>query len=103
MLFFCQELDKLENNFDGLKYLHVLREKNEIMDELAKLGSSWAMVRMGVFLQEHHEPTITKALAKASKASESSKEASPPRDSITESPEIMEIHSDWHTTFIIYL
>jgi hypothetical protein len=27
MLLYYQELDKLENNFDGLEYLHVLRGK----------------------------------------------------------------------------
>jgi hypothetical protein len=66
MLLYYQELYKLENNFDGLEYLHVLRGKNEITDELAKFGSSQAMVPTGVFLQELHEPTITNALAKAS-------------------------------------
>jgi ribonuclease HI len=40
MLQYCQELRKLENNFDGLKYIHILQEKNEVMDELAKLSSS---------------------------------------------------------------
>jgi hypothetical protein len=61
------------------------------------------MVPTGVFLQELHEPTISKALAKANKAAESSQETSPPLDSITESPEVMEIHSDWRTTFMVYL
>jgi ribonuclease HI len=103
MLLYYQELRKLENSFDGLKYLHVLGGKNEIIDELAMLGSSRAMVPTGVFLQEHHEPTIAKALAKASKASMSSKEALPPTDIITKSPKIIEIHSDWHTPFMIYL
>jgi ribonuclease HI len=37
---YCQEFCKLENNFDSLKYLHILRGKNEIVDELAKLSSS---------------------------------------------------------------
>jgi ribonuclease HI len=50
MLLYCQELRKLENNFDGLKYLHILQGKNEVTDELAKLGSSRAMVPTGVFL-----------------------------------------------------
>jgi ribonuclease HI len=27
MLLYCQELRKLENNFNGLKYLHIIREK----------------------------------------------------------------------------
>jgi ribonuclease HI len=40
MLLYCQELYKLENNFDGLEYLHILQGKNEVADELAKLGSS---------------------------------------------------------------
>jgi ribonuclease HI len=40
MLLYCQELHKLENNFDGLKNLHILRGKNKVVDELAKLGSS---------------------------------------------------------------
>jgi ribonuclease HI len=50
MLLYCEELCKLENNFDGLEYLHILRGKNEVTDELAKLGSSGAMVPTGVFL-----------------------------------------------------
>jgi hypothetical protein len=93
----------LENNFDGLEYLHILRGKNEITDELAKLGSSRAMVPTGVFLQKLHEPTISNALAKANKAVESSEETPPPPNNITESPEVMEIHSDWRTPFMIYL
>jgi hypothetical protein len=48
------------------------RGKNEVTDELAKLGSSRAMVPTGVFLQELHEPSISKALAKATKVAESS-------------------------------
>jgi ribonuclease HI len=38
MLLYYQELCKLENNFDGLEYLHILLGKNEVRDELAKLG-----------------------------------------------------------------
>jgi hypothetical protein len=103
MLLYCQELRELENNFDGLEYWHILRGKNEVIDELAKLGSSRAMVPTGVFLQKLHEPTISKALAKANKAVESSQETLPPLNSITESPEVIEIHSDWCTPFMIYL
>jgi ribonuclease HI len=49
MSLYCQELHKIEDNCDGFKYLHILRGKNEIADELAKLGSSQAMVPLGVF------------------------------------------------------
>jgi hypothetical protein len=41
-------------------------------DELAKLGSSRASVPTRVFLQELHEPSIAKALAKVNKVAESS-------------------------------
>jgi ribonuclease HI len=50
MLLYYQELRKLENNFDGLMYMHILQGKNEVTDELAKLSSSQAMVSTGVFL-----------------------------------------------------
>jgi hypothetical protein len=50
MLLYCKELHKLKNNFDGLEYLHILRGKNEITDEFAKLSSSRATVPTWVFL-----------------------------------------------------
>jgi ribonuclease HI len=103
MSLYCQELCKLENNFDGLEYLHILRGKNEIADELAKLGSSQALAHTWVVLQELHEPCIAKALAKFNKLAESSQETLPPHEGITESPEVIEIHSDWHTPFMVYL
>jgi hypothetical protein len=52
--------------------MHILLGNNEVTDELAKLGSSRAMVPIGVLMPELHEPSINKALAKASKAVESS-------------------------------
>jgi hypothetical protein len=38
MMMYFQELHKLENNFDGLEYLHILQGKNEVADELANLA-----------------------------------------------------------------
>jgi hypothetical protein len=102
MLLYCQELRKLENNFDGLEYFHILQGKNEVVDDLPKLGSSRTIVPTRVFLQDLHEPIISKALAKTTKAAESSQETLPPNESITESHEGMEIHSDWRTPFMIY-
>jgi hypothetical protein len=60
------------------------------------------MVPAGVFLQKFHVPSISKALAKATKAAKSSQEAPPPSESIIESPKVIEIHSDWYTLFMIY-
>jgi hypothetical protein len=61
------------------------------------------MVPTGVSLQELHEPSISKALAKAIKAAESSQETPTPCESIIEIPEVMKIHSDWRTPFMTYL
>jgi ribonuclease HI len=61
MLLYCRELPKLETNFDDLEYLHILGGKNEVANELAKLSSSRATVPTWVFLQELHEPSISKA------------------------------------------
>jgi hypothetical protein len=44
--------------------------KIENVDELAKLGSSWALVPTGLFMQELHEPSFAKALAKVNKAAD---------------------------------
>jgi ribonuclease HI len=102
MLLYCQQLHGLENNFDGLEYLHILRGKNEVAHELAKLGSSRAVVPTCLFLQELHGPSISKSLAKATKMAESSHEIQPPSENITESPDVLEIHSDCLTLFMIY-
>jgi hypothetical protein len=82
--------------------MHILRGKNEVADELAKLNSSRAMVPTRVFLQELYEPSISKAIAKATKAVESSQETLLQSESITESHDVMEIHFDWRTPFMIY-
>jgi ribonuclease HI len=60
-----------ENKFNGLEYLHVLHGPNEVADELAKLGSSQAMVPLGVSVQELHEPSISRVSSKAGKDAKS--------------------------------
>jgi hypothetical protein len=80
-----------------------LQGRNEVVDELANLGFGWAMVPPGSFMQELHEPSITKALAKASRTVESSQGTMSPVESISESPKDMKIYSDWHTSFMIRL
>jgi ribonuclease HI len=72
MMMYYQELHKLENNFDDLEYLHILQGRNEVADELAKLGSNRAEVPVGIFMQELHETSTIHALSKASKETESS-------------------------------
>jgi hypothetical protein len=57
---YCKEIRKLEGKFYGIKYTHVVRDKNQAADELSKLGSSRAQVPHGVFVQDLVKPSIKK-------------------------------------------
>ena len=46
------EIRKLEGKFYGIKYHHVVRDQNQLADHLSKLGSSRAMIPLGVFIQD---------------------------------------------------
>jgi ribonuclease HI len=37
---YCKEIRKLEGKFYGIKYTHVVRDKNKAANEFSKLGSS---------------------------------------------------------------
>ena len=64
MMAYCQEIRKLENNFEGLEYGHTLRGRNETADELAKLRSSRGAIPPGVFLHRLDQPSIKKEIAR---------------------------------------
>jgi hypothetical protein len=55
---YCKEIRKLECKFYGIEYTHVVRDKNQAVDELSKLGSSRAQVPHGVFAQDLVKPSI---------------------------------------------
>jgi ribonuclease HI len=55
---YCKEIRKLEGKFYGIEYTHVVRDKNQAVDELSKLGSSQAQVPHGVFVQDLVKPSI---------------------------------------------
>jgi ribonuclease HI len=55
---YCKEIRKLEAKFYGIKYTHVVQDKNKAADELSKLGSSRAKVPHGVFVQDLVNPSI---------------------------------------------
>jgi hypothetical protein len=103
MMMYYQEFHKLENSFDDLKYYHCLRGHNDVGNELAKLSSSQATIPLWVFMQELHEPSISRALSKANKAPDSSQETTPSIEDTSDSPDAMAVHSDWRTPFMIYL
>jgi ribonuclease HI len=91
---YCQEIHKLENNFDGLEYHHVLRGRNEVVHKLAKLGSSRTIVPPGVFMQELHERSISKALSMIDKAVKSVDDAATPANDKSNSSNIMLVDSN---------
>jgi hypothetical protein len=55
---YCKEIRKLKGKFYGIEYTHVVRDKNQVADELSKLGSSRAQVPHGVFVQDLVKPSI---------------------------------------------
>jgi hypothetical protein len=92
----------LENNFDGLKYHQVLRGHNKVADELAKHRSSWGATPPGVFMQDLHEPSISKALFNFNKASKSVDDTMTRADDNADSSKDMVIDFDRHPPFMIY-
>ena len=64
MMVYCQEIRKLENNFEGLEYGQIPQSRNESADKLAKLGSSRGIVPFDVFLHKLDQPSIKKEIAR---------------------------------------
>src|SRR6266508_4274141 len=89
MLAYCKEVRKLEGTFDGLELTHVLRNNNNEADELAKMGSRRAPVLTGVFVQQLHQPTISKGSAELADK--------PPAE------EVFMINPEWTTPYLNYL
>jgi hypothetical protein len=56
---YCAAVQKLEDKFEGLELHHVERDHNVAADALSKLGSSWAPVPPGVFVQEIQQSSVT--------------------------------------------
>ena len=56
---YCTEIRKLEGKFYGIEYHHVVRDQNQLADQLSKIGSSRAVVLPGVFVQDLLAPSIT--------------------------------------------
>ena len=89
---YCAEIRKLEGKFYGIEYHHVVRDQNQLVDHLSKLGSSRAMIPPGVFVQDLFTPSIKE---------EKEVQEIPPAEQlvlIVPSPAI-----DWREQFIKYL
>ena len=55
---YCIEIRKLEGKFYGIEYHHVVRDQNQLTDDLSKIGSSHAMISPRVFVQDLFTPSI---------------------------------------------
>ena len=55
---YCRVIRKLEARFYGLEFHHIPRDDNVATDVLLKLGSKWALVPIGVFIQALNSPTV---------------------------------------------
>ena len=55
---YCTEIRKLEWKFYSIEYHHVVRDQNQLTDQLSKLGSSCAMILPRVFIQDLLVPSI---------------------------------------------
>jgi ribonuclease HI len=89
---YCLEVRKLENNFYGLEFHHVVRDNNVAADVLSKLGSARAQVTAGVFVHDLHAPSIP--------------EPAPPTTDpghLPASQEVMMIDVHWRQPFIDYI
>ena len=104
MMAYCQEIRKLENNFDGLEYGHILRGCNEEAEELAKIGSSRGTIPPGIFLHRQDQTSIKKEIDKLTGAVEpGTTQSTQPASIEMSASEVMIIGSDWRTPFVQYI
>ena len=55
---YCAGIRKLKGKFYGIEYHHVVRDQNQLVDHLSKIGSSLAVIPLGVFVQDLFTPSI---------------------------------------------
>ena len=58
MAAYCQEVQWLEDKFDGLELNHIPRRLNEAANALAKAASSRELIPTGVFASDQHKPSM---------------------------------------------
>ena len=88
----CVEIRKLEGKFYGIEYHHLVRDQNQLTDHLSKLGSSRAMIPLGVFVQDLLAPSIKE---------EKEVQEIPPAEQLVLT--VPSPATDWREQFIKYL
>ena len=89
---YCAEIRKLEGKFYGIEYHHVVRDQNQIADQLSKIGSSRTTALPGVFVQDLLTPSI--------KEDKEVVEVTPTEQLVLTIPSQV---TDWREQFIKYL
>ncbi|XP_066309385.1 uncharacterized protein [Miscanthus floridulus] len=58
MVVYYQEVQQLEDRFDGLELNHIPRCLNKVADALAKAAFDQELVPTGVFASDQHKPSV---------------------------------------------
>jgi ribonuclease HI len=89
---YCAKIRKLEGKFYGIEYHHVVRDQNQLVGHLSKLGSSRAAIPLRVFVQDLSAPSI--------KEDKEVEEVPPAEQLVLAVPSSV---ADWREQFIKYL
>ncbi|XP_015689941.1 uncharacterized protein LOC107303772 [Oryza brachyantha] len=98
-----QEVRKLENRFEGLELVHVLRHNNEATDELANLGSKRLQVLTDMFVEHLMKPTVEnkgEPEPTPGEAEDAGDNGQPPNSN---DRTVAVLTNDWRTPFIKFL
>ena len=113
MATYCQEVRRLEDNFNSLELNHIPRCLNEAADALAKAASGREPVPAGVFASDQHKPSVRYERTEPADdgLSDLAPRANLPMASLD--PKVMELEvdpttepdppDDWRTLYIDYL
>ncbi|XP_015697672.1 uncharacterized protein LOC102700382 [Oryza brachyantha] len=97
------EVRKLEDKFDGLELVHVLRHKNEAADELANLGLKRLQMPTDIFVEHLTQPTVKKKAEPKSTPSDGADEENNAESPNPGNRTVAVISDDWRTLFIKFL
>ncbi|XP_066316291.1 uncharacterized protein [Miscanthus floridulus] len=113
MAAYYQEVQWLEDRFDGLELNHIPRRLNKAADMLTKAASSQEPVLTGVFTNDQHKPSVRYEGSKWANDGPSNRapRADPP--TAPSKPEVMELEedptaepdplNDWRMLYLDYL
>ncbi|XP_066320134.1 uncharacterized protein [Miscanthus floridulus] len=110
---YCQEVQRLEDRFDGLELNHIPRRLNEAADALVKAASAQEPVPAGVFASDQHKPSVR--YEGSGRVDNGPPDPAPGVDPPTAplDPDVMELEegptaefdppNDWRTLYLDYL